>query len=296
MSQHDFSIANQLSGPARADMNAALQALASQSSGATSPSTTYANQMWYDSANNLLKMRDEADAAWINIAYLDQTSGLMHLIADTEVATSAGVQEGSLGTFSESTWKAATETLYGMVAPDTLKAVVQHHESHKILELETLSSAVDYTTPTFPSTAKAILIRGSNWIPSVDGGLVRLRLSTDSGATYANTGYSYGLFSIRVSAIDDTEKAASASAIFLSGRTGSASGESGASFTALITNPAGSLKTHVLIHSIQENDSGNLRSHLGSAWYDTSSPVDGAQVYFSNGNVGSGNIETYEVK
>ena len=74
MSQHDFNIANQGFPAFRSDLNSALAALASLSSGTTEPSTTYANQLWYDITNDLLKMRNEADDAWITIAYLDQTA------------------------------------------------------------------------------------------------------------------------------------------------------------------------------------------------------------------------------
>ena len=74
MSQHDMNIANQSFPSTRGDINNALAALVSQSSGASAPSTTFANQMWYDTTNNFLKMRNEADDAWITIAYLDQTS------------------------------------------------------------------------------------------------------------------------------------------------------------------------------------------------------------------------------
>ena len=74
MSQHDFNIANQGFPAFRSDLNSALGALASLSSGTTEPSTTYANQLWYDTTNDLLKMRNEANDAWITIAYLDQTA------------------------------------------------------------------------------------------------------------------------------------------------------------------------------------------------------------------------------
>ena len=73
MSQNDYVIANQTAPNFRADLNLALQALASTSSGATAPSTTYANMLWYDTATNTLKMRSEADDAWINLGTLDQS-------------------------------------------------------------------------------------------------------------------------------------------------------------------------------------------------------------------------------
>lgn len=74
MSQNDFTIANQGFPAFRADLNDALGALASLSSGTTEPTTTYANMLWYDTTNDLLKMRNEDDDAWITIAYLDQTA------------------------------------------------------------------------------------------------------------------------------------------------------------------------------------------------------------------------------
>lgn len=92
MSQHDFNIANQGFPATRADLNNALAALASTSSGDTEPSTTYANQLWYDTSNNLLKFRNEADSAWITFAYLDQASNEWEIrSAVVQAVDSAGV-------------------------------------------------------------------------------------------------------------------------------------------------------------------------------------------------------------
>ena len=74
MSQNDFTIANQGFPAFRADLNSALQALASNSSGATAPSTTFANMWWYDSTNNIMYIRNEDNDAWIKFAELDQTN------------------------------------------------------------------------------------------------------------------------------------------------------------------------------------------------------------------------------
>lgn len=76
MAQHDFNIANQVPANLRADLNNAFSAIATNSSGASAPSTTFANQWWYDTTNNLLKIRNEADTAWITVGELDQTSGV----------------------------------------------------------------------------------------------------------------------------------------------------------------------------------------------------------------------------
>ena len=74
MSQNDFTIANQSFPAFRADLNSALQALASNNSGATEPSTTFANMWWYDSANNIMYIRNEDNDAWIKFAELDQAN------------------------------------------------------------------------------------------------------------------------------------------------------------------------------------------------------------------------------
>ena len=52
MAQHDYVIDNQSFPATRSDLNSLFQAIASCNSGATAPSTTYANQIWYDTANN----------------------------------------------------------------------------------------------------------------------------------------------------------------------------------------------------------------------------------------------------
>ena len=74
MSQNDFTIANQGFPAFRADLNTALQALATNNSGDTEPSTMFANMWWYDSANNILYIRNEDNDAWIKFAELDQTN------------------------------------------------------------------------------------------------------------------------------------------------------------------------------------------------------------------------------
>lgn len=74
MSQNDMALANANGATIRADMNSALQALASNNGGSSAPSTTYANQWWFDTTNDILKIRDEANANWVNVASLVGTT------------------------------------------------------------------------------------------------------------------------------------------------------------------------------------------------------------------------------
>lgn len=124
MSQNDFVIGNQTFPSTRADINSALQALASLSSGGSAPTTTYANMLWYDTTNNILKIRNEADDGWANIAYIDQTSDQFRVLNNTPVVTTANSIQGLLGVQSEATWETATSTTETLVSPAKVKALV----------------------------------------------------------------------------------------------------------------------------------------------------------------------------
>lgn len=82
MSQNDFNLANQGFPSMRADMNSAFQALASNSSGATEPSTTYAYQWWYDTSTDILKIRNADNDAWISFAEFDQVNDTWSVTAN----------------------------------------------------------------------------------------------------------------------------------------------------------------------------------------------------------------------
>lgn len=124
MSQHDYDIANQSSAAFRSDLNLALKALASLSSGDTAPTTTYANMLWYETDTNILKMRNEADDAWISLFYLDQTNGDFHVLDDTHVVNTSGIQTGLLGDQASSVWTTGTGTTESLVSPAKVKAAI----------------------------------------------------------------------------------------------------------------------------------------------------------------------------
>ena len=125
MSQHDFNIDNQTAPAFRSDLNSALEALGTLSSGATAPSTTFANMLWYDTADNILKMRSEADDAWINVGYLCQSTNKFCILDDTNVVTTSGTQAGLLGDQATSAWEAGTSTTESLVSPAKVKAAIE---------------------------------------------------------------------------------------------------------------------------------------------------------------------------
>ena len=67
MAQHDYDIANQTGANFRADLNNALDAIVSNNSGSSEPSTTFAYEWWIDTSANVLKLRNSANNAWITL-------------------------------------------------------------------------------------------------------------------------------------------------------------------------------------------------------------------------------------
>jgi len=150
MSQHNFNIANQTAADARSDINNALKALASLSSGTTDPSTyvsgSSANILWYDTSANILKMRAEADDAWISIGYLDQSADAFRIFNDTQVVNTSGTQKGLIGDQTTATWETGTGTTESLVSPAKVKAaVLAHAPSTSYTDAEARSAQADHS-------------------------------------------------------------------------------------------------------------------------------------------------------
>lgn len=97
MSQHDMTIDNASGATARADINLALQALASSGKGNTRPATPFAGQLWIDDNTPsatvwTLFMYDGSDD--IAAGYFDTTNNGFHL---ARPATNYTTVAGSIG-------------------------------------------------------------------------------------------------------------------------------------------------------------------------------------------------------
>ncbi|MNF60858.1 hypothetical protein D3C84_424820 [compost metagenome] len=90
MSQHDMTLENASGLAFRNDANAALQALASQNSGASAPSPTFPCQVWGDTGTGRLKQRNAANSAWLDKGPLDaplrDAASQGEFVADTGAA------------------------------------------------------------------------------------------------------------------------------------------------------------------------------------------------------------------
>ena len=71
MAQHDYNIEDQNGFDFLVDLNNALSAIATNNAGPSEPNPTFANMFWFDTNNDLMKMRNEANSAWVVVAKKD---------------------------------------------------------------------------------------------------------------------------------------------------------------------------------------------------------------------------------
>jgi hypothetical protein len=92
MAQHDYNIANQTASSARTDINNALAAIVTNNSGLLEPTTMFANMIWYDTTNDLLKIRDAGNTFWITLGTVAQ--GTSKFEPNQTIATQAEAEAG----------------------------------------------------------------------------------------------------------------------------------------------------------------------------------------------------------
>ena len=73
MATHDYVIDNSTGANVRADLNLVFQAILTNNSSSSAPSTTAAYMWWADTSNGILKIRNSANNAWVELLQLDGT-------------------------------------------------------------------------------------------------------------------------------------------------------------------------------------------------------------------------------
>ena len=169
MSQHDLTIANQGFPAFRSDLNDALQALGSLQSGTSAPSPTFANQMWYDTTNNIVKIRNEDNDAWISVLTLDQSGDLLSAIGSVTISNI--VQTASAQTFTASQRGTVTtdnDLSFNMATTNNFKCT------------PTAGGALTFTNITAGQSGYILLVNGSNYA-------ITAAATTKVGSTFLST-------------------------------------------------------------------------------------------------------------
>ena len=121
MAQHDYNIANQTASDARTDINNVLEAIATNNSGTGVPTATFPNQWFYDTNDQLLKIRNNTTTTYLNVGYIHQTNGF-EVLDDTQVVDTSGTPTGVIGDQDTSTWQTGTGTTESLVSPAKVAA------------------------------------------------------------------------------------------------------------------------------------------------------------------------------
>jgi len=89
MAQHDYNIGDQNGFDFLVDLNNALSAIVTNNAGSSEPNPTFPHMLWFDTNNDLMKMRNEANSAWVIVAKKDG-SGWTPYWQGTALGTAAG--------------------------------------------------------------------------------------------------------------------------------------------------------------------------------------------------------------
>ena len=151
MATHDYVIANQSFPNFRSDLNNALSAVSSNNSNGTAPSTTFAYQYWYDTGNNILKIRNADNDAFISLFTFDQsgdtaTPSTIDITLDTAPALGGNLQTNTKNiVFGDSASASDDRLTFG----DSQDLSIYHDGSHSYIDdtgtgnLKIQSSQVD---------------------------------------------------------------------------------------------------------------------------------------------------------
>lgn len=234
MATHDYVIDNQSASAFRTDLNNALQAILTQNSNATAPATTAANMIWYDTANDQIKKRNEVNSAWIILGTINEGAGTFTQSGERVIASQPQAEAGTdnttvmtplrvaqaiavlspayvdtvlLGTLT--TTSGSTQTLSGLVLTDykflhfTLNSVSTTAGAGSTIGLGTVSDL-------FGGATGAITVSGMGWVDLGSGVATAVtRLGTVSTVGAGASGYSTATTSVSVNVSSGTFDAGS---------------------------------------------------------------------------------------
>jgi hypothetical protein len=155
MATHDYVVDNQSAPNFRSDLNNALAAIVSTNSNATAPSVTFANMLWYDTANNQIKKRNEANSAWITLGTVDEANSKF---TPNAAITTSEIAAATLVTSSDTIASNDNDTTI-----PTTAAVIDYAERVLTFSANTATTsgtAFDFTG--LPSTVREIEIYWQN--------------------------------------------------------------------------------------------------------------------------------------
>jgi len=296
MSQHDFIIENQFFPQTRADINAALQAIASNSSGDTEPGTTYANQWWYETDTNILKLRNEDNNDWVDVITLDASmtataSELNQLDAITRGSILYGNASGDTARLA----KGGAGTVLTSDGTDISWAAGGGGGGTEFIASSgAISSAATVDFTQFDSSAyDSYAFHFIDVLPATDGSRLQAQTSPDTSSHVYDTGSSDYILTLGATGTSNVGRLLDTSSI------GGLVNE-GANITVAVLNPHTSTHTKVVVtdgvitltNAVSYGAPALARGFVRLA----AAQVNAIRFSFNFGNVASGEITMYGIK
>ena len=299
MAQHDYNIANATAATVRADINSALSAIATNNSGSSAPSSPFASQWWYETDTNILKIRNEANTAWLNVAYLSGSE--WSVLDNTKVVNTSGTQTGLLGDQAESTWLTGTSTTESLISPAKLKVAATEFGGAMVFlaGVDTNTSTSAHEFQSFVTSAyDTYVIDIGLAVPATDGAVLQMRYM-DGGSVLSTSDYvrtiSYGEDSRAGQELTAQNKIAL-------NKEGIINGASKGGWAGRVTlfNAAANLRRHPgIFHGLHARSTANpdeLQLVTGAFQYRSSSNIDGIRLQMSTGNISNMVVQIYGIR
>jgi hypothetical protein len=183
--QHDMNIANQGFPAFRADLNDALEALVSNNSGASAPTTTFANMPWYDTTNNLFKIRNADNDAWISVFTLNQSTDALTAIGSVTLSDLATIVA------SQVEMEAGTESAIRTMSP---LRVAQAIAALGVTSIRGLFRKSDPTIPAWTKTGNGTATTSSILYVDVNGSIKTIASGTSITMPTLAAGTDYAIW------------------------------------------------------------------------------------------------------
>ena len=305
MAQFDFTTAD---GPivgtksfpnTRADINSALLALISNSSGDAEPTGTQANQFWYETDTNILKIRNEANDGWINVLTLDESMTVsaseLNLLDDL---TRGSILYGNASGATARLAKGAADTVLTSDGTDISWVAAGGGGGTEFISSIDISNDADYSFTGFDSSKyDSYFFTFLHVVSAEDIRNFQLVTSTDGGSNYdtGSADYNQNYYGRSIASIGGYDL--DSSSIMLTSQQGTAAGEEGGvSGHMYIYGPHLAQPTRIIAQMNYYDRNGYRTVITVGGERHSSGVVNACRFTFNAGNIASGTITAYGLK